>query len=90
LFHPLGGVDHFDDARPVVGESVVNGFSAEGFVHFHIGGRGPGRGHAVGGIEAGERADAVDAGVGPFLESFPAAANRRTSKAKMARLANLT
>ena len=73
LLDALGGIDHLDDARPVVGQGVVDGLAAQGLVELLVGGLGLGRGHAVGGVQARQRADRVDAGVRAFDEALPAA-----------------
>ena len=63
LLDALGGLDHLDHARPVVGQRVVHGLAAQGLEELLVGGLRLGRGHAVGGVEAGQRRDRVDARV---------------------------
>ena len=73
LLDALGGVDHLDDARQVVSQSVMHGLAAQDLIEFLVGGLGLGRGHAVGGIQARQRANGIDAGVRAFDEVLPAA-----------------
>ena len=72
LDHSLGRLEGFDEPGPVEGQRVVDGFAAQDLVHPVVVDLGPGRLHAVGGVEPGQRGDPVDAAVVALDESFPA------------------
>ena len=68
----LGGVNHFDHARPMVGEGVMHRLAAERVEELLVGLLSLRCGHAVSGVEARQRGDGVDAALRSFLEPVPA------------------